>query len=198
MSEGERWDQRYRDAPWPTDPDPDVVELVADLAPGRALDVGCGTGRHAVWLASRGWQVTGVDASAVGLAQAAQAAAAAGVQLRLVRAELGVDPLPEGPFDLVLLANIHPQPQQREAVFAACAAAVAPGGHLVAVGHHLDGLGSGTGGPPDAARRWTEGLLASAFPGLQVELAQRREWPRTAAGAPVVVRAVLRARRPSA
>ncbi|MDQ3610513.1 MAG: class I SAM-dependent methyltransferase, partial [Actinomycetota bacterium] len=72
MSHGpEHWDARYADAdrPWLSAPSGTVAGALAGLAPGRALDVATGTGRHAVWLASSGWQVTAVDFSAVGVAQ---------------------------------------------------------------------------------------------------------------------------------
>jgi len=65
----EFWDDRYRSAPaiWSGNPNPRLVEHVADLAPGAALDVGCGEGADAIWLAARGWKVTGIDVSTVAL-----------------------------------------------------------------------------------------------------------------------------------
>lgn len=198
MTQAQRWDRRYRDAGWPVEPDPSVVELTADLAPGSALDVGCGTGRHAVWLARRGWRVTGVDASRVGLELAHAAAREAEVTVELVRRELPVDELPDGPFDLVLVANLHTPPPERDQVLASCATRVASGGVLVAVGHHVAGLGSGSGGPDDVQRRWEEAMLRRALEGLEVEILQRWEREVTAAaGDPPVrlIQAVARARR---
>lgn len=66
------WDERYGTAEliWKADPNRFLVEELEGLAPGRALDIACGEGRNAIWLASMGWEVTGVDFSAVGLAKA--------------------------------------------------------------------------------------------------------------------------------
>ncbi len=74
---------------------------VAGLQPGRALDVGCGEGADAVWLAGRGWEVTALDVSQVALDRAAAAARAAGVHVRWLLAGLVDAPLPAGAFDLV-------------------------------------------------------------------------------------------------
>ncbi|EQD66949.1 type 11 methyltransferase, partial [mine drainage metagenome] len=84
----EHWDQRFAERPWISHPDPLLTDVAGELAPGRAIDLGCGPGRNAIWLAERGFQVTGVDASAVGLRQARERAAAAGVHLDLVLADL--------------------------------------------------------------------------------------------------------------
>lgn len=163
---GLTWDERYAAAEWPTEPDPLLVSLAGTLPAGRALDLGCGTGRNAVWLAAAGWDVTGVDGSSVGLAQAGDRAAAAGATLTTVQADL-LEYTPEaGGYDLVVVANIHLPVAQRDRLFAAAAAALAPGGHLYLVGHHLESLG--LCGPPDPERLYTEELLGAAFPDLDV------------------------------
>lgn len=131
------WDQHYGTAPaiWSGRPNAQLVAEVADLPPGTALDVGCGEGADAVWLASRGWRVTGVDISAVALGRAAEAAAAAGVAADWVRADLiGWTP-PAGAFDLVSAHFLHLAGEQRRTVYARLAAAVAPGGTLLLVAH---------------------------------------------------------------
>src|SRR5690606_20979365 len=82
---GAGWDRRYAQRPqrWSGHPNATLVAEVADLAPGTALDVGCGEGADAVWLAQRGWRVTGLDVSAVALERAARAAQDAGVEIEL-------------------------------------------------------------------------------------------------------------------
>ena len=169
------WDRRYAENPWPSDPDPALVELVTPLAAGSALDLGCGPGRNAIWLARQGWQVTGVDASAVGLEQARQRAAEAGVTIETVQADL----LTYGPlasaFDLVVLANVHLVEPERSQLFARAAAALRRGGSLFVVGHHLDSLGRA--GPPDPDRLYTTEQLRHAFPMLVVERLHRVERP---------------------
>lgn len=123
----ERWNERYREEREAPPPSP----FLADLDPllpraGRALDVGGGSGRNALWLARRGLEVTLADVSDVALALAAEAARAAGLALRTVEVDLEQAPLPEGPWDLVLCAYCLHRP-----LFAAFPAALAPGGVLV-------------------------------------------------------------------
>lgn len=125
---GPMWDRRYKEHGWSAVPDENLVELVAGLPPRRALDLGCGTGRNALWLARTGWRVTGVDASQVGLDMATEQANREGVTLHTVRADL-LDYVPDAQsFDLVVVANIHLAPSQRDTFFERAAAAVAPGG----------------------------------------------------------------------
>ena len=103
------WDERYAgpELVWGAGPNCFVTEELAALEPGRALDLGTGEGRNAIWLAARGWQVTGVDFSAVGLARAAELARQRGVDVGWVKADLlSYQPSPAG-YDLVLIAYIQ-------------------------------------------------------------------------------------------
>ncbi len=167
-AEASHWDRRYAQSPWSTEPDSHLVGRVAGLAPGRALDLGCGLGRNAVWLAAQGWEVTGVDGSAVGLDQAAQRAAEAGTTLRLVQADLLAYRPEPAAYDLVVLANLHFPPGQREALFEHARAALAPGGHVFVTGHHLASLGRE--GPPFPERLYTEALMAALLEPLGAEV----------------------------
>jgi tellurite methyltransferase len=131
MSDEDRrkWDARYRDnGAESTTPSPFLCSLAADVLPtrGRALDVAGGAGRNALWLARRGLDVTIVDVSTEGLALARVSAETSGVRLALVAADLERDPLPPGPFDVVLSFNFLRRP-----LFPAMAAALAPGGVLI-------------------------------------------------------------------
>lgn len=180
----EAWDKRFGEQEWPTNPDAALVELVEPLAPGRALDLGCGPGRNAVWLASHGWQVTGVDVSPVGLAQAEARAAAAGTTIEVVVADLFDYQPPAGQFDLVLVANLHVAAQDRPPLFAKAASALAPGGHLLVIGHHLDSFGRV--GPPDPERLYTEAILVDLVPMLHVEAVRRFERPAAPGEQPAV------------
>lgn len=173
-SPGAVWDRRYAETEWPSEPDETLVELAARLAPGRALDLGCGPGRDAIWLARQGWRVTGVDASAVGLAMAEERARAAGVSLELVQADVLTYVPPPASVDLVVVANLHVAPGEREGFFARVAASLAPGGHLYVVGHHLDSFGRA--GPPFPERLYTEELLTTLLAPLAVEV-RRHERP---------------------
>ena len=102
-SEREKWDARWRER-GPVPGPPSLLLTALDLLPdqGRALDLAGGNGRHALWLAERGLSVTLLDVSAVALEQAAAAARAATLPLETVCADLERDPLPAGPWDLIL------------------------------------------------------------------------------------------------
>ncbi|MCB5178154.1 SAM-dependent methyltransferase [Streptomyces antimicrobicus] len=138
-SDAEFWDARYRqsDRIWSGNPNGVLVREVEGLPAGRALDLGCGEGADAVWLARRGWQVTGTDISAVALERAAGHAAEAGVADRISfeRHDLGAS-FPTGEYDLVSACFLHsPGDMPRERILRAAAAAVAPGGVLLVAGH---------------------------------------------------------------
>ncbi len=123
-----RWDRRYLEEERPARPSALLTGLDGLLPRrGRALDVAGGAGRHAVWLARRGLNVWLVDVSPVAVVQAAAAAEAAGVTVHASVADLTTDPLPPGPWDLVLVFHYL----QRD-LFPALADALAPGGLLVA------------------------------------------------------------------
>ncbi len=129
MSEDDRvrWNERYRAEAVVAPPSPFLLALDAILPRrGRALDVAGGSGRHALWLARRGLDVTLADVSDVALEQAAQAATAAGLSLATQRIDLEAEPLPPGPWDVVVcIAFLH------RPLFAAFPEVLAPGGLLV-------------------------------------------------------------------
>ncbi|MBW5481743.1 SAM-dependent methyltransferase [Streptomyces bambusae] len=138
-SEAEFWDARYSESDriWSGNPNTVLVREVEGLPAGRALDLGCGEGADAVWLARRGWQVTGTDISAVALERAAEHAREAGVADRVQweRHDLG-ESFPAGEYDLVSACFLHsPGDMPRERILRSAAAAVAPGGVLLVVGH---------------------------------------------------------------
>lgn len=137
---GERfWDERYggSERVWSGNPNARLVEEVGDLEPGTALELGCGEGADAVWLARRGWRVTATDISGVALARAAAHAEDAGVAGRVdwQRHDLAAS-FPEGVYDLVTASYLHsPVDMSREKILRTAAAAVAPGGQLLVLGH---------------------------------------------------------------
>ncbi|MCX4552962.1 MULTISPECIES: bifunctional 2-polyprenyl-6-hydroxyphenol methylase/3-demethylubiquinol 3-O-methyltransferase UbiG [unclassified Streptomyces] len=133
------WEERYRssDRIWSGDPNPLLVRETSSLEPGNALDLGCGEGGDALWLASRGWRVTGVDIAATALERAAAHAAEAGLaeQLTFEQHELGVT-FPEGSFDLVSAQFLQsPVALDQDGVLERATEAVAPGGTLLVVMH---------------------------------------------------------------
>lgn len=138
--EAERfWEDHYgrRERVWSGRANPVLVEVAGSLAPGTALDLGCGEGGDAIWLSQQGWRVTAVDLSATALDRAAADAVAAGVAERIdfQRHDLAVN-FPEGAFDLVSAQYLHsPVEFPRERVLRAAASAVTPGGLLLIVDH---------------------------------------------------------------
>ncbi len=139
MSEESRWDERYAESPqiWSGRPNVVLEREVAALDPGRALDLGCGEGADAVWLAGRGWQVTAVDISGTALQRAAVHAEAAGVAGRIEWQHRDLaESFPDGTFDLVSAQFLHSWGDlPRVKILRAAAAAVAPGGTLLIEGH---------------------------------------------------------------
>lgn len=133
------WDERYgtHAQMWSGDVNGALVAEVEALAPGRALDVGCGEGGDALWLAAKGWQVTAVDVSQVALARARSAAAAAGIEVDWVRGDLVADLPSPGRYDLVTAQYPALRHTPDDDAVRGLLGAVSPGGTLLVVGHHI-------------------------------------------------------------
>lgn len=162
------WDARYEaaDRPWSATPSTTVEVALGDLPPGRALDVAAGDGRHAVWLARRGWRVTAVDFSTVGVERGRANAADVGDAVDWVVADVTEwSPPPGTTYDLVLFAYLH-MPTD---VIARYRDLLAPGGRLVVVGHALRNRTDGTGGPREIRFLHTEEQHRAAAGPLTVE-----------------------------
>ena len=148
-----QWDERYGgdELLWTSAPNQFLVSEVAGLPAGSAVDLACGEGRNAVWLAEQGWVVTGVDFSSVGLAKAQRLAQSRQVDVRWVESAVQEWTAPADGFDLVAVFYLQlPQPE-RSAALTVAAASVAPGGTLLVVAHDHDNLTRGFGGPPNDA-----------------------------------------------
>ncbi len=148
------WDERYRSRSslWSGKPNPHLVSETEGLRAGSALEAGAGEGADAIWLADRGWRVTAVDLSGVALERAAAHAAnrGAGIADRIEwrREDLtSWDPAAES-YDLVSVHYLHLPTAMRADVFGRLAAAVAPGGTLLIVGHHPSDLETTMPRPP--------------------------------------------------
>jgi SAM-dependent methyltransferase len=194
-----QWDERYASTElvWTAEANRFVVEELAALAAGRALDLGTGEGRNAIWLAERGWRVTAVDFSAIGLAKAAELAAGRGVTgIRWVEADLrGYQPGP-AVYDLVLLAYIHLPPDEFGALLQMAASALAPGGTLLVVGHDVDNIAHGHGGPQDPRILHRVPDVVAALPGLAIQRAEQARRPvLTDDGERTAIDTVVRAQR---
>ncbi len=145
----EFWDERYAGAGrvWSGRPNQRLVEQAADLTPGTALDVACGEGGDAIWLAQQGWQVTAVDVSEVALAKVAEHADEAGLdeKIRLGLYDALADPRPAGhhTFDLVTVSFLHVPEPDFPIIYRGIAEAVAPGGRLLVTAHHPEDVATG-------------------------------------------------------
>jgi SAM-dependent methyltransferase len=196
------WNHRYTGSElvWTAEPNRFLVAEAAELQPGRALDVACGEGRNAVWLAERGWRVTGVDFSEVALEKARALADARGVGADWVLADL-LDYRPEPcAFDFVILFYLQVPAAQRRATVRAVAGAVAPGGTFLLVAHDRSNLEHGHGGPQVPAVLYAaEDVVADLeTSGLHVERAERVERPvQTPEGERVALDTLVRAVRPA-
>lgn len=201
----EFWEERYRSAPqvWSGRPNPQLVDEVADLPAGTALDVACGEGGDALWLAGRGWRVTAVDLAQTALdrvdAAAAQAGPEVAARVRTVRADVGEWVPGDERYDLVTSHFLHLPPEARAHAFGRMAGAVAPGGTLLVVAHHASDLAT-TIGRPDVPELFfaPEDVVAALDPdGWDVLVAEAR--PRPAVdpdGREITIRdTVVRARR---
>lgn len=182
------WDERYRQAEWVWSLAPNrfVAEHLAGLSPGRALDLACGEGRNALWLARQGWRVTAVDFSEVALDKGRERAAKDGLELDWLAADLTAY-LPEpGGFDLVLIAYLHLSAHDMRTVLGRAAAALAPGGTLFVVGHDATNPAEGVGGPQDPSVLYTPDAITACLTALRVERAERVTRPVQGAPRPAI------------
>ena len=144
-----QWDTRYAESErvWSVGPNQFVERALADLPPGRAVDLAAGEGRNAVWLASRGWDVTAVDFSQVALARGRETAPDAAVTW-VCADVLGWQPGPE-PYDLAVLAYLQLVESERRRAVLTAFGCLRPGGTFFLVAHDTSNLTEGTGGPQD-------------------------------------------------
>jgi SAM-dependent methyltransferase len=178
------WEDHYRghDGHGERAPSPQLVAEAEGLAPGIALDAGCGDGTDALWLAGRGWQVTAVDVSETALRRAQERADSldprAGRRVDWVQADLTAGLGPERRFDLVSSQYVHLPDSTPQQIVGALAPAVAVGGTLLVVGHdrsdHVFAAEHGTASqlyldPAEAARtlapdEWEVGFAGTRPP----------------------------------
>ena len=171
----EDWDLRYAEAGllWSPTPNRFLVAEAADLTPGRALDLACGEGRNAAWLAELGWKVTGVDFSDVAIAKAQDRAAREKLDVEFVCADLLEYEPERDAFDLVLVFYLQIPTIERRRVFGRAVSALVLGGTFLLVGHDRTNLADGVGGPRDPDLLYTPDDIVAELPGLEIEKAER-------------------------
>lgn len=198
--EREHWNRRWASRKFLSwcEPSLAVVEEVEGLRPGSALDLGCGEGRNAVWLAQRGWQVTAVDFSGIALARARHLASSRSASVEWLLADLRTYEPPAAAFDLVLYLYVHLPAPGRRLVLRRAAAALAPGGALLVLGHDVANLTAGYGGPSDPAVLYTPAEIADELAALRIERFEQVARPvQTEEGEAVAIDALVRAVAPS-
>jgi SAM-dependent methyltransferase len=194
-----RWNRRWAEerARSTTEPSELLVSEVQGLTPGAALDLACGAGRNAVWLARHGWRVTGVDFSNVALRMARALAADAAVVVEWIEADAAVWTPPARAWDLVCVLYLQLPAVERRCALAHAAGAVRPGGTLLVVGHDRLNLTEGWAGPTQAEVLFTPDDVVAEIEGLEVLKAERVR--RAVSEAPpgrAAIDALVRARRP--
>jgi SAM-dependent methyltransferase len=190
--EREDWDRRWQEHSHHCHDDPVGVlgDEVDGLRPGRALDLGCGAGRAAAWLADRGWRVTGVDFSEVAIGLARERRPDVDWVLADVRE---YEPEPSA-FDLVLVLYVHLPADERRALLARAAAALVPGGTVLVLGHDVENVGTGAPGPSNPEVLYAPEEIARELAGLEPVKAERLT---RQAGETEAVDTLVVARRPS-
>jgi 2-polyprenyl-3-methyl-5-hydroxy-6-metoxy-1,4-benzoquinol methylase len=177
MAEADRWDQVYarEEHLFTKLPNAFLMEVAGPLAPGRALDIGMGQGRNAIWLAGRGWDVTGLDISEEGVRQAS----AAPSPVRVVHESAEDFAIGEGQWDLVVGMYVHGV-MLRES--ARVIAGLRRGGRVVVEGFHRDVMKMGIEGMTGGLLGYKTNALLRAYLGLRIERYEERvamaDWRR--------------------
>ncbi len=171
--DAQAWDDRYRDTElvWSGQPNQFVERYLSALPPGDAIDLGAGEGRNAVWLAQRGWDVTAVDFSAIGLEKARTMAFEAQVELATVVSDVE-DYRPTRPVDLVLLSYLQLPDAHQRRLLRKVRLWLAPGGAVFVVAHDKANVERGHGGPPDERVCYTVEETVAALEGLRIDVAE--------------------------
>jgi SAM-dependent methyltransferase len=175
------WDARYADSElvWGLEPNRFVRAQCERLPVGRAIDLACGEGRNALWLARLGWHATGVDYSQVAIDRARELttkeSAATAARLTWKVADVTTETLKPAAYDLVLISYLHLPPDEIHTVLRNAAQGVRPRGHLVVVGHDRRNLREGVSGPQDESRLYDVAdirAVLSEVPDLVMELGE--------------------------
>jgi SAM-dependent methyltransferase len=178
------WNERYRavDLVWGAEPNCFVEQALGSREPaGRALDLACGEGRNAIWLARRGWSVTGVDYSEVAIERARKLAAAEGVEVEWICADVTSYEADPEAFALVVVSYLQVGRAALRLVLARVATALAPRGELFMIGHALRNLTVGVGGPQDPSVLWDPDEISDDLRAVGLRVERCEEVVRTVA-----------------
>ena len=195
------WNQRYavKDFIWTVDANRRLVAEVANLSPGRALDLAAGEGRNAVWLAEQGWTVCAVDFADLAIEKGRQLAAARNVadKIEFKVADLRIYEPDVHRFDLVALLYLQIPQVELVPILARAARAVASGGTFLLIGHDSANLQNGYGGPQNPQVLYTAEQVVAALGGeLEIEKSGPVERPvKTDDGTRIAIDCLVRCKR---
>jgi SAM-dependent methyltransferase len=180
--DAQQWDERYRAAEllWGAPPNRWVEQEIGGATAGRALDLACGEGRNARWLAAQGWTVTAVDFSSVAIEKARELDVAGRVQWQVADATTYTS---SEPFDLVLSCYLQLPAAERRAAVRAAAETLSAGGTLLVIAHDSRNLLEGVGGPPDPRVLYTADDVVGDLDGLPLRIDRAGEALRPVDGA---------------
>ena len=179
MSKRQLWNDRYagQELIWSAGPNELFASQVSGLQPGKALDVACGEGRNAIWLAEEGWDVTAIDFSDVGIKKASQIAEKRGVSLTWIAEDVSTWNLPQEEYDLVAVLYLHTGEAERKLWLRNVLNTVKPSGTFIYIGHDPSNIASGVGGPQDLALLPSVDEITNTMEDFQIESAKIIERP---------------------
>ena len=153
MSKRERWNERYagKELVWSAGPNKLFSQEVQNLAPGKSIDIACGEGRNALWLAEQGWDSTGIDFSDAAIDKGKQIAKKREINVNWIVGDAATYSLPKEAFDLVAILYLHTDPTETDGWLQKALNAVKPGGTFIYIGHDPSNIEHGVGGPQDPA-----------------------------------------------
>lgn len=174
----EEWDERYAERQqWSAEPNRLIAELLSGLPAGDAVDLAAGEGRHALWLAGLGWRVTAVDFSDRGLARGRAQPGAD--RVTWITADVTTWSAEPGSLDLVLVGYLHLPESETTSLLSRAVGWLRPGGRLLVLGHDVENLTAGVGGPQEPAILHSVDRLAPVAALLDVDRLEQvqRETP---------------------
>ena len=174
MSKRKRWNERYakKALVWSAGPNQQFAREARTLPPGRALDVACGEGRNAIWLAEQGWDVTAVDFSETGIDKGKQIAEKRGVHVNWVVEDVSTWQFPTHEFDLVAVLYLHTDSPEREKWLSNVLHSVKVNGTFLYIGHDASNIDSGVGGPQDPDQVPSVSEIGSALEDFRIQTAE--------------------------
>ncbi|MCZ6501031.1 MAG: class I SAM-dependent methyltransferase [Gammaproteobacteria bacterium] len=179
MSTRQMWNDRYtkKDLVWSAGPNELFATEIRNLKPGKAVDVACGEGRNAIWLAEQEWNVMAIDFSDVAIAKGRRIAAKRDVNVNWITEDVSTWKLPKYEFDLVAVLYLHTTIRERELWLKNVIDSVKPSGTFIYIAHDSDNIENGVGGPQDPALLPTMAEITNALKGFDVEIAEVIERP---------------------